>query len=264
MPVSASFIMQNYVIRKNRSHLTGAAILPSMRGSPVASGKLVFLGMSPGLPVVCKAAPESVFLPVPPSGDRNGFAIRKICNSEKSIYCMIKEKARNGANILIALALLAIFVSAFVVMQIRYGGPIFQKYALQDTLIADILPPPEYVVEPYLEATLLLVNPGEVTQKSAYLAQLHRDYEDRKTYWAGAALSPEQRRAVEQCETLPIRSGVCSNSVICPRSAPGGSTRRGVSMTTPLPRLISTSIRPCCAWLPCRTPIGPQSRARMN
>lgn len=115
---------------------------------------------------------------------------------------MIKEKARNGANILIALALLAIFVSAFVVMQIRYGGPIFQKYALQDTLIADILPPPEYVVEPYLEATLLLVNPGEVTQKSAYLAQLHRDYEDRKTYWAGAALSPEQRRAVEQCETL--------------------------------------------------------------
>ncbi|MDE1914781.1 MAG: HAMP domain-containing protein [Sphingomonadales bacterium] len=115
---------------------------------------------------------------------------------------MIKDQARVGANILIALVVTAIVVSTFVVMQIRFGGPIFQKYALQDELVADILPPPEYMVEPYLEASLLLIQPDKLGEKTAYLAQMRKDYEARKVYWATAPLPRDQRDVLTQCETF--------------------------------------------------------------
>src|SRR6185436_1485930 len=50
-------------------------------------------------------------------------------------------------------------------------------------LIADILPPPEYVIESYLESTLLLNDPASLEQRRARLKQRHKDYDDRHTYW---------------------------------------------------------------------------------
>lgn len=118
---------------------------------------------------------------------------------------MIKDQARVGANILIGLVVVAVTVSTFVMMQVRYGGPIFQKYALQDALVADILPPPEYMVEPYLEASLLLTQPDKLEEKTAYLAQMRKDYEARKTYWATAPLPKDQRDVLSQCESFSDR-----------------------------------------------------------
>ena len=114
---------------------------------------------------------------------------------------MIKDKARTGAKILIGLVVTAILLSTLVVVQIRYGGPIFKKYALQDELVADILPPPEYVVEPYLEASLLLTAPDKLADKQTYLEQLRKDYETRKTYWASAALPADQAALMRECVT---------------------------------------------------------------
>jgi len=110
---------------------------------------------------------------------------------------MIRDQARIGSNVMVALVVVAITLSAYLVMQVRYGGPIFRKYALQDELLADILPPPAYVVEPYLEASLLLTQPDKLADKTAALAQLRKDYDTRKTYWQTAALPADQAQVLK-------------------------------------------------------------------
>ncbi len=77
--------------------------------------------------------------------------------------------------------------------QLRVGGPVYSQLKLNFDLLADILPPPEYVIEPYLEATLTLQNPAEVQLHKERLAALQKDYETRKQYWAGQQLDAEAK-----------------------------------------------------------------------
>ncbi len=87
-----------------------------------------------------------------------------------------------------AAALVVLFIGAaatvwLVVEQIKMGGPLQVQSQLASDYIADILPPPEYIIEPYLEATLVLAHPEEVKMRSERLAALHRSYNDRHEYW---------------------------------------------------------------------------------
>jgi methyl-accepting chemotaxis protein len=80
---------------------------------------------------------------------------------------MISQKARLGAQFLIGLLLVSIAVASFVVYQVRSGGPITMREALQSELLADILPPPAFVVEPYKNAALILLDPGAAAPQVA-------------------------------------------------------------------------------------------------
>ena len=53
-----------------------------------------------------------------------------------------------------------IATSVYGLSQLKVGGPLYYQIKLGNDLIADILPPPEYVIEAYLEATLVLHNPA--------------------------------------------------------------------------------------------------------
>ncbi len=44
------------------------------------------------------------------------------------------------------------FTSGYALEQLRVGGPLYGRIKLGNDLIADILPPPAYVLEAYLEA----------------------------------------------------------------------------------------------------------------
>ena len=55
-------------------------------------------------------------------------------------------------------------------------------------LIGDILPPPEYVLEAYLETKMAIDEPDKLDEHIRKLSGLHHDYEDRKHYWSGSAL----------------------------------------------------------------------------
>ncbi|MBI5321726.1 methyl-accepting chemotaxis protein [Bradyrhizobium sp.] len=72
--------------------------------------------------------------------------------------------------------------------QLRVGGPLYTKIKLGNDLIADILPPPEYVIEAYLESTLAMRDPSSHAGRRARLAELHKDYEDRRDYWRKSEL----------------------------------------------------------------------------
>ena len=68
------------------------------------------------------------------------------------------------------------------------GGPAYQRISAAKDLLGDILPPPEYVIEAYLEANLLYNGTGDAKPHVDRLVQLHKDFDDRRAYWKTSVL----------------------------------------------------------------------------
>ena len=83
-----------------------------------------------------------------------------------------------------------IFASNYALSQLKVGGPLYSKIKLGNDLIADILPPPAYMIEAYLEATLALQDPSTVAARRDRLAQLKKDYDERREFWVKSDLEP--------------------------------------------------------------------------
>jgi methyl-accepting chemotaxis protein len=99
--------------------------------------------------------------------------------------------------------LVGVFATGFVVATIfsfstlnhvKVNGPIYQEIVQQKDLLADILPPPEYLVESYL-VSLQMVSAdrgaqGPLIEKAKALA---KDFEDRHQYWQQALPAGETK-----------------------------------------------------------------------
>ncbi|CCG08830.1 methyl-accepting chemotaxis protein [Pararhodospirillum photometricum] len=72
--------------------------------------------------------------------------------------------------------------------ELKVRGPLYERIVLGKDLLADILPPPAYVIETYLEATLALQDPSSVEGHAQAIARLKTDFEARHAFWEGAAL----------------------------------------------------------------------------
>jgi methyl-accepting chemotaxis protein len=93
--------------------------------------------------------------------------------------------------IIAALGLAALFfTSGYALQQLRVGGPLYDQIKLGNDLVADILPPPEYVIEAYLEATLALREPETIAARIERLKQLRKDYDERREFWSKSDLHP--------------------------------------------------------------------------
>src|ERR1700752_532281 len=73
-----------------------------------------------------------------------------------------------------------IATSVYGLAQLKVGGPLYNQIKLGNDLIADILPPPEYIIEAYLEATLALHDPAQLAAHRDRLAQLQKEYDERR------------------------------------------------------------------------------------
>jgi methyl-accepting chemotaxis protein len=82
------------------------------------------------------------------------------------------------------------FTSDYALNQLRVGGPLYSQIKSGNDLVADILPPPAYIIEAYLEATLALQEPETVSARAGRLVQLRKDYEERREYWGKSDLEP--------------------------------------------------------------------------
>ena len=100
-----------------------------------------------------------------------------------------------------------VFTGIFALSEVKVGGPLYNKLKLGNDLIADILPPPEYVIESYLEATLALNNPAELANRRERLKQLKKEYDERHEFWVKSDLEPGSRPS-----SLWIRIARCSVS----------------------------------------------------
>ncbi len=85
------------------------------------------------------------------------------------------------------IALFAVFValSAYTLQQVRVMGPIYRDIDLGKDLIADVLPPPNYIIESYLVALQLKDEP-EAARRLSLIdrgAVLRVEYNNRMTFW---------------------------------------------------------------------------------
>jgi len=84
--------------------------------------------------------------------------------------------------------LLILFVwasSLFLSSKIKIGGDLYKQIMLSNELTADILPPPEYVLESYSTALEYLSEKDDFkrTKLLAYMNDLETQYKNRYSYW---------------------------------------------------------------------------------
>ena len=98
------------------------------------------------------------------------------------------------ANRVFTLSLVVLLVMGYCVLgvlivktigEIKVNGPLYAEIIQQKDLIADILPPPEYIVESYLTIFELAspMRQADLDGLESKLNELVSDYEARQVYW---------------------------------------------------------------------------------
>jgi methyl-accepting chemotaxis protein len=113
-----------------------------------------------------------------------------------------------------------ILIGQYALKELKVGGPLYAQIKLGNDLVADILPPPEYVIEAYLEATLALRDPSTLSARRERLTQLHKDYDERRDFWSKSSLEPNLKaRLVEQSHREVQRFWHLAESALIPALA---------------------------------------------
>ncbi len=108
----------------------------------------------------------------------------------------IQRMSKFGGIGLIAIILLAALIAAWSVNTIRFGGEMHLKSQQLHEFNADILPPPEYLVEPFMEANLLANFPTEFQDHSDRLAAQEVEWQKRADYWAASDLEAPMKSGI--------------------------------------------------------------------
>jgi len=105
-------------------------------------------------------------------------------------------------NIIVLIGLLAVTSAAgFALNSLRIGGETYEQIIASKDIVADILPPPLYVIEAYLEVNLAQNDPKDAEQHASNLKALHTAYDERRAYWQNLNISVEiQRRLTVDSE----------------------------------------------------------------
>ena len=85
-------------------------------------------------------------------------------------------------------AFLAVFAcvilfNAYAAHVMRVGNENYSRIVGGKDLLADILPPPLYIIEPYLEARLAFADPGTLHSHPESLGKLRKECNARHAFW---------------------------------------------------------------------------------
>lgn len=106
----------------------------------------------------------------------------------------------------VTLLLIGGAVAAWKINAIRIGGPMQVELQQSSDLIADILPPPAYIIEPFLEATILMERRGADAEASAHrLATLKTAYDERQSHWREADIDTALKTALTRNSHQPAQ-----------------------------------------------------------
>jgi methyl-accepting chemotaxis protein len=112
--------------------------------------------------------------------------------------------------------LIAIFAIGFVLSggwafktldTLKVNGPIYERIVQGKDLIADILPPPEYIIESYL-LVLQLSRTADVARQQALaerIRSLKGQFDERHAFWQKQALEPQMGRLLLDDAYRPAR-----------------------------------------------------------
>ena len=91
---------------------------------------------------------------------------------------------------------------------LNVNGPIYQRIVQGKDIIADILPPPEYIIESYLVALQLTqtIDPAEISTLVSRFQVLKTEYESRHYYWVGQSLEQELQNSLLERSYRPAQT----------------------------------------------------------
>lgn len=100
---------------------------------------------------------------------------------------MGKIKIASVANVLGIVILAGFFAVAglgyYSIEKLKVGGPYYTRIVNDKDLIADVLPPPLYIIEPFLEASHIYIEPSNLTSHRKQLSELKKAYDKQRQRW---------------------------------------------------------------------------------
>ena len=88
---------------------------------------------------------------------------------------------------------------------LKVNGALYQQIIQGKDIVADILPPPEYILESYLTVRQLVdeADPVEQDKLIARIRLLKQEYDTRHAYWVGQPLEPEIQNLISKVTHEP-------------------------------------------------------------
>jgi len=129
---------------------------------------------------------------------RNAIALK--LGGGRSMAIRINGALNFFAALLICGFVLATGTAVYSLLTLRVGGPISQQQSQAQTLIADVLPPPLYLVEALMTAQR---GPNELDKSKALattLTKLHGEYDARRAYWSQNPFSSEIKADLDRSD----------------------------------------------------------------
>jgi methyl-accepting chemotaxis protein len=101
-------------------------------------------------------------------------------------------------------------ISFFVMSRTKVSGPLYQEIIRNKDLVADILPPPEYIIESWLTVheVRLAAERGDkaaIAADKEKFVRLQKEYDERQVYWGKEPLSTETRTLLLEESLKPAR-----------------------------------------------------------
>lgn len=101
---------------------------------------------------------------------------------------------KNFVRLFALIVTVALFVEGIVVNHLleetKVNGPVYHRIIADKDLVADILPPPAYIIESYLVVSrgLIETDPAALKKLAEQLPKLKSEYEDRQKFWSSSSL----------------------------------------------------------------------------
>ncbi len=96
----------------------------------------------------------------------------------------------------------AVGVQTYTLWQLEVNGPVYREIVGGKDLIADILPPPAFLVEAYMLANEMEIHPAVVDENFEKITKLKSEFEARREYWKVFPLRADLRQQLEG-EVIP-------------------------------------------------------------
>lgn len=103
----------------------------------------------------------------------------------------IVRKSDLATKALVAITIVCLAFAQVLTSKVSFGGDLHSRQRETADLIADILPPPAYIIEPYLVVTRALEKPDLAHGQLAKLGELRKLFEQRRDYWRNSAMPAE-------------------------------------------------------------------------
>jgi methyl-accepting chemotaxis protein len=102
-----------------------------------------------------------------------------------------------GVAMAIGIAL-AVAINTVSLNKVRIGGATYDEIVQVKDLVADILPPPLYIIEAYLEAGLAHNYSKPVTEAQSRTAELRKQYDERREFWQSSNLDEAMKQKLTE------------------------------------------------------------------